>query len=339
MKKLFRLFRRGKSSKAAAKVESPVSSSEASDVVARDAPAVEVPSGQVLNRKRLSVSAEAYGEHNKMEDFDPPVYEKTEEQKERIRATIADSFLFNTLEPEATETVVDAFQERRVAAKETIINQGDDGDCLFLIESGEFEALKKKHGESAMKVAHMATGDTFGELALLYNAPRAASVVSISEATVWALDRLTFNHIVKGAAARKRDLYDGFLSEVDILKDMDPYERSKLGDALKKVRFTEATTIIKQGEAGDTFFIVEKGDAFAVKNGVEVMQYGRGDYFGELALIRDQPRAASVVARTDVECIVLDRKSFKRLLGPVENILRRNTRRYSQVQQRLALNE
>lgn len=68
-------------------------------------------------------------------------------------------------------------------------------------------------------------GEGFGELALLYNAPRAATIKAKDEGVVWKLDRDTFNHIVKDAAARKREKYETFLSSVKILSSMDPYER------------------------------------------------------------------------------------------------------------------
>jgi len=68
-------------------------------------------------------------------------------------------------------------------------------------------------------------GEAFGELALLYNAPRAATIIAKTQCTLFALDRETFNHIVKDAAAKKREKYESFLSRVEILVDMDTYER------------------------------------------------------------------------------------------------------------------
>lgn len=63
---------------------------------------------------------------------------------------------------------------------------------------------------------------------------------------------------------------------------------------------------------------------------MKVMDYGKGEYFGELALIRDMPRAASVYAKTDCVCLTLDRGSFKRLLGPLDDILKRNASIYDE---------
>lgn len=62
----------------------------------------------------------------------------------------------------------------------------------------------------------------------------------------------------------------------------------------------------------------------------EVYRYKEGDYFGELALIRNEPRAANIIAKSKLHLVSLDRHSFKRLLGPVEDILKRNMDIYKQ---------
>lgn len=81
---------------------------------------------------------------------------------------------------------------------------------------------------------------------MLYNAPRAATIKAKSEALLWVLDRNTFNHIVKEAAARKRDKYEEFLKSVPLLSAMDHYERSKLADAIKEEKYEANDYIIKE---------------------------------------------------------------------------------------------
>eukprot|EP01068_Selenidium_serpulae_P008598 Selendium_serpulae@DN5025_c2_g1_i4.p1 len=288
-------------------------------------------------KNRTSVSAEAYGEWNKKGLFTAPVHVKTEEQKDRIKNTISKSFLFNSLEKDDLKTVIDAFQELKVANNVTIINQGDEGDCLYLIEDGECKVWKKKPEDAeAKQVFVQQPGDAFGELALLYNCPRAATVVSDGECLLWKLDRECFNHIVKDAAQRKREMHESFLKEVKILHDMDPYERSKLSDALKTEVYPPGAVIIKEGDSGDVFYIIETGTAEALKGDKVVMSYKKGDYFGELALIKDQPRAATVRAKGPCKVVTLKRQNFKRLLGPVEKILERNTERYETVRRQLS---
>ncbi|CBZ51945.1 putative CAMP-dependent protein kinase regulatory subunit [Neospora caninum Liverpool] len=310
---------------------------EKDDDVVEDMPQ---PSEAYMSRakNRQSVSAEAYGEWNKRKKFVAPVYPKTAEQKERITKVIESSFLFSSLDIEDLEIVINAFQEVSVKKGTVIIRQGDDGDRLYLIETGEVDVMKKFPGEKENKfLCKMRPGDAFGELALMYNAPRAATVIAADDMLLWALDRDSFTNIVRDAAAKKREVFEESLKEVRILEDMDPYERSKLSDALRTATYEDGDVIIKEGETGDTFYILLEGTAEAIKNDKVVMEYKKGGFFGELALLKDQPRAATVVAKSHVQVAYMDRKSFKRLLGPVEQILMRNQDNYRKAMEQLGL--
>lgn len=100
-----------------------------------------------------------------------------------------------------------------------------------------------------------------------------------------SLDRNTFNHIVKDAAAKRREKYEDFLSQVKILESLEPYERSKLADAFKEETHKPGDYVIREDEQGDVFYFISDGEAIATKTleagkaAVEVMQYKRGNYF------------------------------------------------------------
>ena len=131
---------------------------------------------------------------------------------------------------------------------------------------------------------------------------------------------------------QRRRMYESFLEEVPLLRTLDQYERSKIADALETQQFPPGTTIIKQGDPGTSFYLLESGEAEAFKDGssTPVMHYKKGDFFGELALLNDAPRAASVVSKTKVKVATLGKNAFQRLLGPVESIMRRT--RYEDVE-------
>jgi cAMP-dependent protein kinase regulator len=138
---------------------------------------------------------------NKKENLVPPVIQKTDQQRDRILAKVTKSFMFNSLEENELNTIILAFEERRFKDGEAVITQGEQGDVLYLIESGTLDCYKtfnKDEGRKHLKVYQ--PGEAFGELALLYNAPRAATIIAKEECILWALDRETFNHIVKDAA-------------------------------------------------------------------------------------------------------------------------------------------
>jgi len=266
--------------------------------------------GDMPSKGRQSVSAEAYGQWNVKKAFVPPVVAKSDDQKDRLKAVLTRSFMFSALEPNDLNIVVGAMKEVPVAVDESVFDQGDAGDFLFVIESGKFDCVKDD-----VVVKTCESGDVFGELALLYNCPRAATVKSKEQGVCWKLDRETFNAIVKEAAQKKRQRYDAFLAKVPLLQNMDAYERSQLADALRSENFNEGQVIVSEGEVGQKFYIIEEGEATATKTGVQVMSYGIGDYFGELALIRNQPRAATVTCKTVAKILSVDKASFNRLLN------------------------
>ena len=286
---------------------------------------------------RSGVSAEVYGVFHKKENFVAKVVSKTQEQIQRIKTSVIHSFLFGNLDPKDLEVVINAMEEKVFEKGENIINQGEKGDCLYFVEEGKLNCYKKKASEQSPKlVKEYGPGDAFGELALLYNAPRAATITAESDKVItWVLDRETFNHIVKEAAQKKREKYENFLKKVEILSSIEPYELMQISDALKTATFKKGDYIIKEGEMGDVFYILEEGTCEATKTlepgkpDTIIKEYSVGDYFGERALIKGEPRAANIIASSEtVKVISLDRISFKRLLGPIEDILKRNIDKY-----------
>jgi cAMP-dependent protein kinase regulator len=123
-------------------------------------------------------------------------------------------------------------------------------------------------------------------------------------------------------------MYESFLNSVPLLSGMEAYERSQVADALKAETFSDGDAIVKEGEDGNKFYVLEAGNAVATKGGDEVKSYTPGDYFGELALLKNQPRAATVTCKGNVKVLVLDRPSFKRLLGPQDALLRKYADQY-----------
>jgi cAMP-dependent protein kinase regulator len=291
--------------------------------------------------RRTSVSAESLIPSSSTEEWTPPVYPKTAEQLERLKVAVSGNFLFMHLDDDQSSQVLSALMEKPIPGKGTrVITQGDVGDYFYVVERGSFDihvnpagSMLPGTGGMGQKVNEIGPGGSFGELALMYNAPRAATIISTtSQAVLWALDRVTFRRILMENTFKKRRMYEAFLEEVALLSSLLPYERSKIADALESVTFQAGETIIRQGDPGDNFYLIESGEAEVVKNGLQeaVNKLGKGDYFGELALLNDAPRAASVRAITKMKLATLGKDGFQRLLGPVTEIMRRNDPRLAE---------
>jgi len=313
---------------AAASTEAPAALDEEEEEEDDDDDVVdELPSPSAYkSRQRASVSAEAYGDWNKKKEFIPIMHEKTEQQEALIKEKLASSFMFCNLDDNDKKTIANAMKITEVAEGDKVINEGDEGDCLYVIASGVVDCFKKIEGEELL-VKTCTVGDAFGELALLYNCPRAASVVCKEAATLLELDRETFNHIVRDSSVRKRELHDKFLQSVKILKNLNVFERGRISEALRITTFEPGDYILRQGDPGNDFYIIEEGECHVTKStdgvDVKVNDHMQGDYFGELALLKNEPRAANVIATTRVKCVTLDRRTFNRLLGPLEAVLQR----------------
>ncbi|MCJ1464890.1 hypothetical protein MMC07_003505 [Pseudocyphellaria aurata] len=287
--------------------------------------------------RRTSVSAESLNPtHSQNDNWKPPFHPKTSDQLSRLKTSVSSNFLFSHLDDEQSSLVLGALVEKPIPAKDIkVITQGDAGDYFYVVEKGGFDIYVNSSGTvqpgpegMGTKVNTIGPGGSFGELALMYNAPRAATVISTDpSSTLWALDRVTFRRILMDSAFQRRRMYESFLEEVPLLSTLTLYERSKIADALNTQKFPAGSTIIREGDPGEAFFLLESGEAEAYKRDAgeaPVKQYKKGDYFGELALLDDKPRAASVISKGEVKVATLAKDGFQRLLGPVEGIMRRN---------------
>ncbi|KAI8927704.1 cyclic nucleotide-binding-like protein [Entophlyctis helioformis] len=291
--------------------------------------------------RRTSVSAESMAPTTD-KDYVKVDIPKSAEQRKRIESAIHANFLFKSLDEEQYVDVVNAMAEKRVVPGEEVIKQGGIGDFFYVVETGALDVFVSRNNQPAIKVTDYGPNGSFGELALMYNAPRAATVIATQDSVLWALDRVTFRRILMENTSRKRRMYESFLEEVPLLVSLEPYERHKIADALESVTFSDGDVIIRQGDVGDNFYIVESGEASVTQtdeNGVEHFMHSvkKGDYFGELALLTDKPRKATITAKGRLKLATLGKKAFVRLLGPVVDIIKRNAANYETVYQKVEL--
>ncbi len=209
---------------------------------------------------------------------------------------------------------------------------GDDGDHFYVIDKGTYDVYVTKEGDlktKPIKIGEYNQKGSFGELALMYNQPRSATILATSDGILWVMGRQTFRKLVLKHAFRKRQLYEKFLKDLDILQSLTDYERSNVADALIPIDYYQNDIIIKQGDQGDRMFFIEDGQCDIYMNEKFHKSLNKGDYFGELALLNHEPRSATVIAASSkVRLASLEVQSFERLLGPCMDLIHRNTSKY-----------
>ncbi|CAG99219.1 cAMP-dependent protein kinase regulatory subunit BCY1 [Kluyveromyces lactis] len=271
-------------------------------------------------QRRTSVSGETL-QPDHLDDWKPENFqEKSPEQVSRLEKAVGKNFLFNKLDSDSKKLVINSLEEKSIPQGKEIIKQGDEGDYFYIVEDGTVEFYVNNQ-----KVNTSGPGSSFGELALMYNSPRAATVIASTDCILWALDRLTFRRILLGGSFKKRILYDDLLKNIPILKSLSTYDRAKLADALDTEYYEAGQTIIKEGDTGENFYFIEYGEADVSQEGKGVItKLGKGDYFGEVALLNDLPRQATVTATARTKVATLGKSGFQRLLGPVVDVLKLN---------------
>lgn len=281
--------------------------------------------------RRSSVSAESM-DPKKLAEQKSKVADipKTPEVTAVLRRVVGKSSMLKGLELEQKEAIVKAFAGPLIVKKdENVIVEGDMGDTFYLLEEGEVEVYKKMDGEDR-KVFTYKPGDAFGQLAIMYNAPRAATCKVVSEeAKLWALDRISFKVIVVAAAMQKREKYQHFLSQVPLLESLTEFELMTLADSLTEEEYEDGAVICTQGEEGNDFYIILDGvaECTLAEEGKEVAvvaAYTEGQYFGEIALMSAKPRQATVTAvGGKLKVLAIDRATFIRVFGELEVIMQR----------------
>lgn len=288
--------------------------------------------------RRCGVSAE--DGRQKEADWTPPVHFKTEEERQHLSEIIRTShdtklqMMFGSVAGDTFNQIVDAMFQKSIPKGQNVIEQGDDGDYFYIVKTGAFDIFVKKEGGEAKKVFEAGAGFAFGELGLLYNAPRNATITAASDSEVWCLERAAFRNLVVRSAENMFKAYVEFLTKCDIFQELNSEQIAALAEVLEEEEFEEDEAILEQGEKDDKMYILRVGEAVACIKGdqgeVEVMQYRQGNYFGEIALLLGEPRKASVYALNGpCTCLYIKRETFHRVLGPLQDFMKRNIEKYS----------
>ncbi|KAJ3121931.1 hypothetical protein HK098_003283 [Nowakowskiella sp. JEL0407] len=216
-----------------------ISFEEEDDEMKEEIEVTYAPRKSISRPRRGSVSAESLAP-SLDRNYAKKIIQKSASQRARIESAILPSFLFRDLDQLQQTDIINSMEEHTVTAGTVVIKQGDIGDYFYIVESGEFDVYIDKRivanaslngleyqssslmegygseedesGFYGKKVNEHGPGASFGELALMYNAPRAATVVCREDAVLWALDRVTFRRLLIENMSRKTRLY-GVLAE------------------------------------------------------------------------------------------------------------------------------
>jgi cytochrome P450/CRP-like cAMP-binding protein len=231
------------------------------------------------------------------------------------------AFLGLDFEAEELKRFVSSVERRSYRPGETIIRQGEPAEHFFVLTEGTVEVLREEAGKPAAHLADIAAGGYFGEIGLLHGVPRTATVVARSPVQVLAIGRELFTHMVA-----EHDMISGELAEMArrrvmanqlaaAIPGLDRASLAKVSSSLQRVELPAGAIIVKQGDAADRFYVIVGGEAevvseYAEREDIVLARLGPGEYFGEIGLLQNRARTATVRAATALELLALEREPF-----------------------------
>jgi cytochrome P450/CRP-like cAMP-binding protein len=236
------------------------------------------------------------------------------------------------IDAKALEDAVAQAETRAFPAGSTIIRQGEVADALYILGSGQVEVLKQRNGGEPQLMATLRAGDYFGEIGLLQEVSRTATVRAVSDVETIVLDRDSFVSLVAEidltsaeiAAVMHRRLTSNALALA--LPRLTEKQVSQFSPRGKLSRYDPGETIIRQGDPAELFYIVVRGSVDVVTKHpdgreIHLNQLGEGDYFGEIGLLKGRPRNATVKAdaQAGTEVMALGRDDFLEAMAGSES--------------------
>nr|XP_015219967.1 PREDICTED: cGMP-dependent protein kinase 2 isoform X2 [Lepisosteus oculatus] len=242
--------------------------------------------------------------------------------KKLITEALNKNQFLKRLETQQIRDMVECMYERTYNQGEYVIKQGEPGNHLFVLAEGHLDVFQQ-----SKLLTTISMWTAFGELAILYNCTRTASVRAVTNVKTWALDREVFQNITRRTAQARHEQYRNFLRSVSLLANLPEDKLCKIVDCLEVEYYDKGDYVIREGEEGSTFYIIAKGKVKVTQSTQDhvepqtIKTLQKGDYFGEKALISDDVRSANIIAdENDVECLVIDRETFNQTVGTYDEL-------------------
>uniref|UniRef100_A0A8C9YUA7 cGMP-dependent protein kinase n=1 Tax=Sander lucioperca TaxID=283035 RepID=A0A8C9YUA7_SANLU len=231
--------------------------------------------------KRQAISAEPTAmDPSQLTDVTLKSYGKNKD--ELIQRALMDNDFMKHLEHGQILTIMDCMHPTSLTKGCCVIQEGDDGSTVYVLEEGMVEVTKQ-----GKKLCTIGPAKVFGELAILYNCTRTATVTALTDIKLWAIDRQGFQTIMMRTGLIKHSQYMDFLRSVPSFQSLPEDILSKLADVLEETHYSDCDYIIRQGATGDTFFIISEGQVKVSQQDspgdeqVVVKTLAKGDWFGE----------------------------------------------------------
>lgn len=232
--------------------------------------------------------------------------------------------LFATMDEAEINLLCACLRVEQYAAGQAIIRQGQAGARFYIVEWGAVELEARDERGVSQAVDRLERGDYFGEQALLQDVPHRVTARAALPAQALSLGRQDFDRLVKARFAVREKVgrsiaWADLLRQMPLFAELDGRQIHLLAAQLREATCAAGEIILRQGEAGDTFYVIVSGrvQASIEQDGERraVAELGPGEYVGEVALQMQAPHTATVTALTPTSVLALRRADFERLVA------------------------
>lgn len=283
-------------------------------------------------KQNATVNEEDLAELNKEVDLDELYSKKTLSEKNRIADAIKTSVMFRNVTDEQRETIYGVMEPIPVKKGTWVIKQGTVGDRFYIIDEGTFEVRILGEGEAddgtGGALIHVYEGSVakhlhpcFGELALMYSAPRSASIIARTDGHLWGLHRSAFRQVLAQSQGTRKELMNT-IEKIPLFEGLSKEEVTKLAVSFDEIAFGRGESIVEQGHVGETMFIITSGTCElvrVVKGNPQNTTLKTGDYFGQEVIVHQKKYAATVISLQTVTGWKIDREVLSNLV-PLKNL-------------------
>jgi len=233
--------------------------------------------------------------------------------------------LLSGLSGDYLESFMDSLTLKSFSEGSEIYAQGEEGEYLYLIGMGSVRLEARQSSGRTKVYSRLGEGDCFGEHAFMSRVKRRDFAVADTEVSVLMIDRDTFDRWVKDNPAisgtveqfyRQRVLAR-VLALTPVFEGVPEDAKLELANSFNMIRLAKGKIVVREGEQGDSFFLIRSGIVRIVTCGmqkdgkpIELGRMGEGSFFGEVALLTEKPRTATVIAESNVELMELTREKF-----------------------------
>lgn len=228
--------------------------------------------------------------------------------------------IFDDVPVEVLDEIAGRVRLRTLARNQPVFRQGERPEAFYVVRRGLLEVVEEDpETGKERQIRTLGRGESFGELGLLMGAVRTATVRAMGEAEVFEVDKGTFDRLLADMVHIPQ--FEPTLQQLGELRAMPCFSNLPTEQLVELLGHGEWLTIapgevaVRQGDEGDSFYAISSGRFEVSIDDRPVQTIGPGRFFGELALLLDVPRTATVTATTPARVFRLDRDGFDALLA------------------------